>query len=65
VRTSDVLRLAGIEAELPPPTPPAIVLDTARLRALGWRPGGEERLAETVATLSAAGPARRCASGAR
>lgn len=59
VRRSDVLRLAGITAALPVAEPPAVILDTTRLRALGWRPGGEARLRATVAALSAAVPGRR------
>lgn len=59
VRRSDVLRLAGLDVALPPPEPPAVILDTTRLRALGWRPGGEVRLRATVAALSAAVPVPR------
>lgn len=65
VRSSDILRLAGIEAELLAAEPPAIVLDATRLRALGWRPGGEQRLRATVDALIAAAPARRFAIAAR
>jgi UDP-glucose 4-epimerase len=65
VRSSDVLRLAGIEAALPAAEPPAVVLDTMRLRALGWRPGGHARLRATVDALTAAGSARRSAGVAR
>mgnify|MGYP001025338032 CR=1 FL=1 len=65
VRRSDVLRLAGIDAVLSPVASPAVTLDCARLRQLGWSPSGWERLAATVAALSAAAPGRRCAGGAR
>jgi nucleoside-diphosphate-sugar epimerase len=49
VRHSDVLRLAGIGGELAPAPAPAVTLDTRRLEALGWRPGGERLLAATMA----------------
>lgn len=65
VRRSDVLRLADIDAALSPVASPAVTLDCARLRRLGWSPGGWECLTETVAALSAAAPGRRCAGGAR
>jgi nucleoside-diphosphate-sugar epimerase len=65
VRRSEVLRLAGIETRLEPVGPPAVTLDCAGLRRLGWSPGGRERLAETVAVLSAALPGPRCAGVAR
>jgi UDP-glucose 4-epimerase len=59
VRTSDVLRLAGIDTDLGSAAPPAVTLDCTRLRALGWRPGGEVRLRAAVDALTAAAPGPR------
>lgn len=53
-------RIAGIQGPLPaqPEAPPASVMDTSRLEALGWRPGGrlllERTLGEVVHAVSPA-----------
>jgi nucleoside-diphosphate-sugar epimerase len=59
-----VAQLADVSATLPPPSPPvANPMSCGRLHALGWRPGGEERLQATllelIAAVSAQGSARR------
>jgi nucleoside-diphosphate-sugar epimerase len=50
----------GVPARAPAAAPPVVnALDCPGLRALGWRPGGEARLAETLDRLAAAvSPAR-------
>lgn len=46
----ELLRLAGLQGALPEPADTAQVnqMDTGRLRALGWRPGGMPLLQETL-----------------
>ncbi|MEE4382343.1 MAG: NAD(P)-dependent oxidoreductase [Pseudomonadales bacterium] len=47
-----IARLAGVPAEPPPSAPPPRTpMACPGLRALGWRPGGEARLEETLAAL--------------
>lgn len=57
-----VQSVAGIAGPLPPAPdrPPSSVMDTSRLEAIGWRPGGRALLEETVGQLVAlqSGPSR-------
>jgi nucleoside-diphosphate-sugar epimerase len=65
VRSSDVLQLAGIKADLPPVGDPTVTLNCSRLKGLGWRPGGAIKLRQTISALKAAARAPRSATEAR